>query len=128
MFSRLIGNATKMEAKDATKALKNILIEGEVVELAFQVVRDMIVFSNLRVLFADVAGVTGRKKIYHSIPYRSIGRFSIETAGSFERDIDLKLWVRGQDDPIESELKKGGKTVLDIQKILLEFFLLVHLS
>ncbi|MHA1912682.1 MAG: PH domain-containing protein [Candidatus Kariarchaeaceae archaeon] len=121
MFSRLIGNATRMEPKDASKDLKNVLIEGEVVELAFRVVRDMIVFTNLRVLFADVAGVTGRKKIYHSIPYRSIGHFSIETAGTFERDIDLKLWVRGLDEPIESELKKGGKTVIEIQKILLKY-------
>ncbi|MCG3218214.1 MAG: PH domain-containing protein [Candidatus Heimdallarchaeota archaeon] len=121
MFSRLIGNATKMNNKDATKDLKNILIDGEVIELAFRVVRDMIVFTNLRALFCDVAGVTGRKKIYHSIPYRSIGHFSIETAGSFERDIDLKLWVRGLDEPIESELKKGGKTVLEIQRILLKY-------
>jgi len=121
MFSRLIGNATKMDNKDATKDLKNILIKGEVIELAFRVVRDMIVFTNLRALFCDVAGVTGRKKIYHSIPYRSIGHFSIETAGSFERDIDLKLWVRGLDEPIESELKKGGKTVLEIQRILLKY-------
>ena len=123
MFSRLIGNATKMDPKDASKDLKNILVEGEVVELAFRVVRDMIVFTNLRVLFADVAGVTGRKKIYHSIPYRSIGHFSIETAGTLERDIDLKLWVRGLDEPIESELKKGGKTVLEIQKVLLKYML-----
>ena len=121
MFDRLIGNATKMDNKDAEKDLKNVLIEGEAVELAFKVVRDMIVFSNLRVLFADVSGLTGRKKIYHSIPYKAIGHFSIETAGTFERDIDLKLWVRGLSDPISSELKKGGKTVLDIQKILLKY-------
>ena len=121
MFSRLIGNATKMSPKDATKDLKGIIIEGEVIELAFQVVRDMIVFTNKRVLFADVAGVTGRKKIYHSIPYASIGHFSIETAGTFERDIDLKFWVRGLSDPIETELKKGGKTVLGIQTILLKY-------
>jgi hypothetical protein len=117
----MIGNATKMDAKDATKDLKNVLVDGEIVELAFRVVRDMIVFTSLRVLFCDIAGITGRKKIYHSIPYAAIGHFSIETAGSFERDIDLKFWVRGLSEPIETELKKGGKTVLEIQQILLKY-------
>jgi Bacterial PH domain len=35
--------------------------------------------------------MTGKKVEYQSVPYRSITRFSIETAGTFDLDAELKI-------------------------------------
>ena len=32
---------------------------------------------------------------YHSIPSKSITHFSIETAGTFDLDAELKIWISG---------------------------------
>ena len=39
--------------------------------------------------------MTGNKVEYHSIPFKSITHFSIETAGTFELDAELKIWIVG---------------------------------
>jgi len=65
----------------------------------------------------DIQGMTGSKVDYMSIPYRSITRFSVETAGTFDLDSELKIWVSGSDSPIAKTLKKGTD-VRGIQRAL----------
>ncbi len=72
--------------------------------------RDFFVFTNLRLVWVDKQGLTGRKVEYHSIPYRSITHFSVESAGSLDRDADLKVWVSGSDKPIERDLSRSVDT------------------
>jgi hypothetical protein len=43
-------------------------------------------------VLVDKQGLTGKKVDYHTIPYRAITGFSIETAGHFDTDSELKLW------------------------------------
>jgi hypothetical protein len=64
----------------------------------------------------DKQGLTGRKVDHHSIVYKAITQFKIETAGHFDLDGELKIWVSGQEQPIEKELKKD--TVVGIQRTL----------
>ena len=45
---------------------------------------------------ASVQGLTGSKVSYHSILYRSITQFSVETAGSFDADAELKDYAPEQ--------------------------------
>ena len=39
--------------------------------------------------------MTGNKVEYHSITFKRITHFSIETAGTFELDAELKIWIVG---------------------------------
>jgi hypothetical protein len=55
----------------------------------------MYVFTNKRLILIDKQGITGRKVDYHSIPYRAITQFKIETAGHFDLDAELKIWISG---------------------------------
>jgi hypothetical protein len=55
----------------------------------------MYVFTNKRLILIDKQGMTGRKVDYHSIPYRAITQFKIETAGHFDLDAELKIWISG---------------------------------
>jgi hypothetical protein len=85
---------------------RGILLPGEQAQLAFKIIRDFFVFTDRRFILVDIQGITGRKVDYLSIPYRSITRFSLETAGTFDLDAELKLWVSGEPKPIERTLSK----------------------
>ncbi|WP_419779385.1 PH domain-containing protein [Maridesulfovibrio sp.] len=113
----LMGNASEISVEDVQEELSPILADSEKVERAFKVIRDMYVFTTGRLILIDKQGLTGKKVEYMSIPYKSISTFSVETAGHFDMDSELKMWVSGRRDPILKELKKGSD-VVGIQKLL----------
>jgi len=113
----LMGNASEVSVEDVQEELSPILADSEKVERAFKVIRDMYVFTAGRLILIDKQGLTGKKVEYMSIPYKSISTFSVETAGHFDMDSELKMWVSGRRDPILKELKKGSD-VVGIQKLL----------
>lgn len=89
------------------------LIEGERILGAFRTIRDTVLLTNLRFIFVDVQGLTGSKKDFQSIPWRSVSRFSFETAGTFDLDADMKVWTSGAAAPIEVKISRKS----DPQKI-----------
>ena len=101
LLSKLLGHADALDASQAQAEYSRLFADGEVVEGAFKLIRDVILFTNRRLIFIDKHGVTGRKVEYLSIPYRSIVRFSIESTGHFDLDAELKIWVAGAAAPIE---------------------------
>ncbi|ACS80336.1 PH domain-containing protein [Maridesulfovibrio salexigens] len=113
----LMGNASEIDIDDVQEELSPILGDSEKVERAFKVIRDMYVFTSGRLILIDKQGLTGKKVEYLSIPYKSISNFSVETAGHFDMDSELKMWVSGRREPISKELKKGSD-VVGIQKLL----------
>jgi len=53
----------------------------------------LFIFTNKRLILVDKQGITGKKIEYFSVVYKSISRFSIETAGNFDLDAELKIWI-----------------------------------
>ena len=106
LLSGILGNASKVDTAELQEELGPLLIDGEDVVTAFKVVRDLIVFTNLRVIFIDKQGITGRKVDYMTVPYGSIVQFSKEGRGVFDLDAELKIWIRGQAEPIEKKFRK----------------------
>lgn len=119
----LMGNASEVNIDKIEKELQMILCDGEEVERAYVVIRDSYVFTNKRLILIDKQGLTGKKVEYHSIPYRSITHFSVETAGHFELDADLKIWISGTQMPIEKEFR-GDKTIYNVQRALAYYTLM----
>ena len=117
LFDALLGNASQISVREVESELKQILIPNEHVDMAFRLVRDLIVFTDKRLIMVYKQGVTGRKVEYHTIPYHQIVHFSIETMGNFDLDAELKIWVSGSSVPIEKTFRKDGN-ILDIQKAL----------
>ncbi len=99
-LSGLLGNASSVDTDKITRQLEPILAAEETVELAFQLVRDRFIFTSKRLILIDKQGLTGQKAEYLSIPYKSITRFSIETAGHFDLDAEMKLWIGSDPTPI----------------------------
>jgi Bacterial PH domain len=69
------------------------LIEGESIFAAFKTIRDQLIFTNKRVIAANVQGITGSKVDYTSLPYSKIQAFSVETSGTFDLDCDIELYL-----------------------------------
>mgnify|MGYP001278467367 CR=1 FL=1 len=122
IINALFGTANQVNVSDVQKDLDPVLIQGEQVHSAFKVVRDLFVFTQSRLILVDKQGLTGSKTEYHSIPYRSITQFSVETAGRFDMDAELHVWVSGHPTPIHKKFR-SGTDIVGIQKMLAYFVL-----
>ena len=122
MLQGLFGNATEVNARELEKELAATLIEGETIIKGFKIIRDLIVFTDKRLILIDKQGMTGKKVEYHSILYKSISHFSVETGGTLDLDAELKIYVSGNAVPIKQEFKKGTD-IVGVQKMLAQFVL-----
>lgn len=116
ILDSLMGNASEVDAGEIQSELSEVLADNEQVIDAYKMVRDMYVFTNKRMITIDKQGMTGKKVDYLSVPYKSITQFNVETAGTFDTDCELKVWVSGRAEPIEIELKR--KLASAVQKTL----------
>src|SRR5690606_8302428 len=99
IFSSILGNAGAVSQEELQKEYGKLLIHGEEMELGFKIFRDLIIFTTRRLILVDKQGLTGSKVEYKSVPYKSISRFSVETAGTFDLDAELKIWVSSEQLP-----------------------------
>mmetsp|Transcript_76414 Transcript_76414/g.115016 ORF Transcript_76414/g.115016 Transcript_76414/m.115016 type:complete len:757 (+) Transcript_76414:47-2317(+) len=93
------------------------ILQGcEQVELAFKAGRDMVIFTQKRILLVDPKGIFGRKTEYFSIPYKTILAFGVKTAnGLGDRDAELEIWtdmMPEQDD--KGEAVKPGMSYFEL--------------
>ncbi|MEY4754106.1 MAG: hypothetical protein RJA44_1781 [Pseudomonadota bacterium] len=117
LLGGLMGIASETDANKIEREFAQLLVEGESVDKAYKLVRDVIIFTNRRLVLVDKQGLTGSKKEYLSLPYRSVVRFSVETQGHFDVESELKIWVSGSETPISREFRGDG-SILDIQRTL----------
>ena len=118
----LMGNASELELDKVKEELKDLLTGSEKVEHAFKLIRDLIIFTDKRLLLVDKQGMTGKKMEYHSIPYKSVVHFSIETAGTFDMDAELKIWLSGNSVPLQKKFNKS-LNIYKVQSVLAEYVL-----
>ena len=118
LLSGLMGNASTVDSAELQKEYQHLLIEGELIELGFKLIRDMFIFTNKRLILVDKQGLTGCKLEYKSVTYKSISRFSIETSGTFDLDAELKIWVSGEQLPSIQKQFTKAVNVYDVQKVL----------
>ena len=95
IISGLIGNASETDIEDVKKDYGKLLGRNEDVLQAYQWVRDLLIFTDFRLILVDIQGATGKKVDYHSIPYKSIRYFAVESTGHFDLEAELKIWVAG---------------------------------
>lgn len=122
LFNGLMGNASEVNVQEVQKEYANILADTENIEKAYKLIRDMFIFTNKRLILVDKQGVTGKKVDYHSIPYKSITHFSIETAGHFDLDAELKIWISGTQMPIQKQFNKS-LNIYELQSVLASYVL-----
>jgi len=107
LFDLLVGNTSAVDLNKATKELEWMLLPGEKIGACFKTVRDMIVFTDKRLILVDKQGLTGSKQAWRSVPYRSVSSFSCENAGTFDVDSEILLWLRGEPGPIQIKVSRA---------------------
>ena len=122
LLDGLMGNASEVDAGQVQAEFAQILAPNERVERAYVLIRDYFVFTDKRLVFVDKQGLTGSKVAYHSIPYRSITHFAIETAGAFDLDAELKIWISGQPAPFQRQFNKK-LSIYVVQSVLASYVL-----
>lgn len=120
LLSGLLGNASAVDIGEAEKELSRILLPGEEVHRAYRVIRDLFIFTARRLILVDRQGMTGKKVAYMSIPYKAIRFFSVESAGTFDLDSELRIWIAGMPAPIQRQFPKGD-TIYEVQAPLAHY-------
>lgn len=108
LLDTLLGHAGEKSLDDIQTEFGPLLAPGETLQRAFGMVRDLIVFTDRRVILVNKQGVTAKRTEYRSIPYRAITMYSLETAGHFDLEADLHIWVSGQPAPIDLALGRNS--------------------
>ena len=109
-------SATDVSVESIQNDFAEVLLADETVLSAFRTIRDTVFLTNLRFVKVDVQGLTGKKVDITSVPWKSVTRFSVETAGSFDLDADLKVWVSSAHEPYEVKISKKSDAAA-IQRI-----------
>ena len=108
LLSGLFGHASDLSPEEIAEELDGVLLPDEPVRVAFRVIRDLYIFTDRRMILVDKQGITGRKVEFLTVPYRAITSYSIENAGTFDMDSELKIWLSGRPEPIQKSLKRGA--------------------
>ncbi|MZQ84720.1 PH domain-containing protein [Paenibacillus sp. 5J-6] len=122
LFDGLMGNASELNLADVNKEFSHVLASSETIEKAYKLIRDLFIFTNKRLILVDKQGLSGKKMELHSIPYKSITHFSIETAGTFDLDAEMKIWISSTHTPIEKKFNKS-LNIYELQSVLAEYVL-----
>jgi hypothetical protein len=123
ILSSLLGNAGAIDKEELQEKYGKLLIPSEEIQAGFKIIRDTFIFTNKRLILIDVQGFTGNKVEYFSVLYKSITRFSVETAGSFDLDAELKIWISGEQTPSISKRFNKKVNIYEVQKLLAEYTL-----
>ncbi len=118
LLNKILGNASEVSAEKLSEKYGRLLIDNEQIELGFVMFRDVFMFTNKRLILIDIQGLTGSKIEYKSMPYKSISRFSLETAGTFDLDAELKIWISSENMPSVSKKFNKSIDVYEVQKYL----------
>ncbi|MFV8324039.1 PH domain-containing protein [Flavobacterium sp. LB3P21] len=122
LFNAILGNASEVNIENVSKEFEPILIDGERIEKAYKLIRDMFIFTNKRLILVEKQ-LVGSKVDYMSIPYSSIKKFSKESAGILDLDAELKIWLNNDNTPIVKQFGKGGNNINEVYKILSQHLL-----
>lgn len=120
LISGIMGNAGPIDPASANQEYGKLLGNGEQIYAAFMLVRDAMLFSNRRLIMIDKQGISGRRTSYHSIPYRSISHFSVETAGHLDLDAELYIWIGSDPAPLKQKFNRQVD-IYEVQGLLSHF-------
>lgn len=86
-------NLKPIDVKSVRDDVNGLLVDGEEVCMAFQTIRDQLVFTTKRIITVELQGMTGKKKAFTTLPYSRIQYFTIQTPGFMELFPDSELFL-----------------------------------
>lgn len=116
-------NLKPISTDSVREEVNGLLIGGEQIEMAFQTVRDQLVFTNKRIISIDVQGLTGKRKTYSTMPYSKIQFFSVQTPGLIELIPDSELFIMFSNGFTATFEFKGNTDIGMIGRMISEYVL-----
>lgn len=116
-------NLKPIPLESVRKEVYGLLISGEECVLAFQTVRDQLLFTNKRIISIDIQGISGKRKSFTSMPYSKIQYFSIQTPGLVELIPDSELYIMFSNGATAKFEFKGNTDIGHIGRIISEYIL-----
>lgn len=121
--SNSVWNLKPIRAESVRNDVLGLLISGEEVVMAFQTVRDQLIFTNKRIIAVDVQGITGKRKSFSTMPYSKIQYFSIQTPGFAEMIPDSELFIMFSNTFTAKFEFKGNVDIGKIGRMISEYVL-----
>ncbi|QEY25212.1 PH domain-containing protein [Neisseria zalophi] len=87
----MLGNMSEISLEELEQQFGRYLFEGEKISIGYKLIRDLIVFTDQRILFIDKQGATGKKQSFKSIYLMNIVDVEMETAGMGLDDSELTI-------------------------------------
>lgn len=87
----LLGNLSEQTPETLTKEFGMYLMEGESIHMGFKLIRDVVIFTDRRIIDIDKQGATGKKTRIDTIYLSSIINVSCETAGFGLDDSEINV-------------------------------------
>ncbi len=116
-------NLKPISTESVRSEVNGLLIEGEKVEMAFQTIRDQLIFTNKRIIAVDVQGITGKRKSFSTMPYSRIQYFAIQTPGFVELIPDAELFVKFNNNFTAKFEFRGSVDIGKIGRMISEYVL-----
>ena len=91
VMNGLSGNLNEISPDALQKEYGMYLMEGEVINTGFKLVRDVVLFTNKRIIDFDKQGATGQKMRVNYINLSSVIHVSAETAGFGVDDSEIDI-------------------------------------
>jgi hypothetical protein len=111
-------NLQRIESSKINKNVAKLLVEDEQLIGVYKTVRDQVVFTNMRVITAEVEGVTGKRQEIFSLPYSNIQYFGIQTVGFAELIPDAELALFFNNGLKASFEFHGSSNILEIGRMI----------
>lgn len=89
--SGILGNMNEVSNEELLKEYGQYLMDGETLQIGFRLVRDVVLFTDKRIIDFDKQGATGRKMRVDSINLSSIIHISAETSGFGLDDSEINI-------------------------------------
>jgi len=80
--------------------------------------RDFAVFTDKRMIWVDIQGISGNKIGYISLPYSKVSTFAVRTSGLLDLDCELSIAFSGNIATFEKEVKDKDKDAVPGQFLL----------
>ena len=87
----VMGNMNEISPEELVKEFGAYLMDGETIQLGFRLVRDVVLFTDKRIVDFDKQGATGQKMRVDSINLSSIIHVSAETSGFGLDDSEINV-------------------------------------
>lgn len=91
LFNAFAGNLQQISNDQLIQQYGPFLFNGEQITNGYQLIRDAVVFTNMRIIFIDEQGATGAKARYKTIHLDAIVDVEVETAGAIADDSEINI-------------------------------------